>query len=432
MEEVKARKINKPLQVNPFMLSQPMGATLAWLGVNKCMPLMHGALGCASFTKVFFTRHFCEPIAIQTTTVDDITAVLDGGDYSICEAITNITAKVTPALIGLNSTGLTETKGDDLLRVTKQIDTPLVYAHTSDYSGGLESGWGITTKALIEQLVEPREQIQTNKLVLLPHVSLQPIEVEKIKEFVSAFGFEVYALPDLSTSLDGYLGEKQGGLSGGGIEVEEIRQLGDAAWVLSVGESMQQSAKALCKKNSQMGHLHVRHLNGLSATDTLVEQLLAIGLVEKPPTTIIRWRQRLQDALIDSHFSLGQTTMALALEPDQAVGIVAALSEAGATFSGVISSVRADHLQAQMEANFQVGDLEDLEALHSETDLIISNFHVERIAHRHSKALMLRGFPNWEQVGNALKNDVLYEGSCYLLFEAANLSTEHREKTVGG
>lgn len=48
----------KPLQLNPIKLSQPMGAMLCFLGIKNCMPLMHGAQGCASFSKVFFTRHF--------------------------------------------------------------------------------------------------------------------------------------------------------------------------------------------------------------------------------------------------------------------------------------------------------------------------------------------------------------------------------------
>ncbi|NIQ93921.1 MAG: nitrogenase iron-molybdenum cofactor biosynthesis protein NifN, partial [Desulfuromonadales bacterium] len=79
--------MTKPLQINPIKLSAPMGATLALLGVDRCMPLMHGAQGCTSFTKVFFTRHFSEPIAIQTTAVTDVTAILDGGDYNIVESI---------------------------------------------------------------------------------------------------------------------------------------------------------------------------------------------------------------------------------------------------------------------------------------------------------------------------------------------------------
>ena len=85
----------KPLQLNPIKLSQPMGAMLCFLGIKNCMPLMHGAQGCASFSKVFFTRHFNDPIAVQTTAVNDITAVIDGGDYAISESIKNITKKVS-------------------------------------------------------------------------------------------------------------------------------------------------------------------------------------------------------------------------------------------------------------------------------------------------------------------------------------------------
>ena len=147
----------KPLQVNPVRLTQPMGATLAFLGIDRCMPLMHGAQGCTSFAKVYFTRHFCEPIAIQTTAVTDTLAVLDGGGYSIVESVKNITRKVAPELIGLHSTGLTETKGDDLRGVAAQIDYPLVTVNTPDYEGGLESGWALACKAMIEQLTARTE-----------------------------------------------------------------------------------------------------------------------------------------------------------------------------------------------------------------------------------------------------------------------------------
>jgi|GEM_PF-6628145 len=72
------------------------------------------------------------------------------------------------------------------------------------------------------------------------------------------------------------------------------------------------------------------------------------------------------------------------------------------------------------------GDLEDAENLQADYDLIVGNFHTEALAHRFHKALVLRGFPNWEQVGNQLKNDILYEGGAYLLFEAANAAEQQR------
>lgn len=420
-------KNKKPLQVNPFKLSQPMGAVLAFLGVDKCMPLMHGGQGCASFTKVFFTRHFCEPIAIQTSAVTDVIAVLDGGDYSIVESVKNITRKVTPSLIGLHTTGLPETKGDDIAGVARQITFPLVHVNTPDYEGGLESGWAKTCKAIIEQLVLPAESVNDNKLVLLPHVSLQPLEVEKIKEFIEGFGFNVLALPDLSTSLDGHLGEKQASLSSGGVSVEEIRRLGDAGLVFTIGDSMQACAQALQAKNTEMRHHHFPHLSGLEATDSLVEVLLAETGFCNPPPNVSRWRLRLQDAMLDSHFSLGQTRFLVVAEPDQLAGISQCLSDAGGRVSLAISPVDSTQLKKVVSDKVIVGDLEDAEDMADEYDVIVGNCHCEALAHRLDKGLVLRGFPNWEQVGNALKNDVLYEGGCYFLFEAANVASGRNE-----
>jgi len=421
-------KSSKPLQVNPFKLSQPMGATLAFLGVDRCMPLMHGGQGCTSFTKVFFTRHFCEPIAIQTTAVTDAIAVLDGGDYSIVESVNNITKKVTPSLIGLHTTGLPETKGDDIGGVARQIDFPLVHVNTPDYEGGFESGWAKTCKAMIDQLVEPTEIVDDNKLVLLPHVSLQPIEVEKIKEFIESFGFNVFAVPDLSTSLDGHLGEKQSALSSGGISVDELRALGDAGLVLTIGDSMKSCAASLQEKNAEMRHYHFAHLHGLEATDSLVEVLLTETGFFGPPLTVARWRRRLQDAMLDSHFFLGQTRFLVAAEPDQLSGICQALHDCGGRVTVALSTVDSTQLKNLQAEQVMIGDLEDAELMADEYDVIIGNCHCEALAHRQGKGLVLRGFPNWEQVGNALKNDVLYEGGCYLLFEAANTASAARNE----
>ncbi len=425
-------KSSKPLLVNPHKLSRPMGATLAFLGVDNCMPLMHGGQGCTSFTKVYFTRHFAEPIAIQTTAVTDVTAILDGGDYSIVEAVKNITAKVSPSLIGLHTTGLTETKGDDIRGVASKVDFPLVWVNTPDYEGGLESGWGMATKALIEQLTAPSEIVDDNKLVLLPHVGLTPIEVEKIKEFIAAFGFEVLALPDLSTSLDGHLGEKQSALSSGGIAVEQIRALGDAGLVLSIGASMQLSAEALLKKNPAMRHHHLPHLQGLEATDNLVALLLKETGFETPPPAVARWRKRLQDVLLDCHFALGQTRFLLAGEPDLLAGQCQALFEAGGQVRVAVTTVDSPQLEMLPAAQVLVGDLEDAEDRQQDFDLLLTNGHGEALAHRCGKALVVRGLPNWEEVGAQLQCDILYEGDARFLCEVANAATRWRETNEPG
>ena len=415
---------HKPLQINPIKHSQPMGAALAFYGIRNCLPLMHASQGCASYTKVFFTRHFNEPIPMYNTSVSDITAVLDGGDYSILLSIENITKKnkFKPELIGLHTTGLTETKGDDVRGVGMHIEIPYCYVNTPDFEGGMESGWALTAKALIDQHTKSQTHVRPNKILLLPHVSMQPVEVEKIKELCESFGFETYALPDLSTSMDGFFGEQQGKLAQGGIGIDEIEVLGNCATVISIGSSMRIAAETLQEKNCLIRHIHFDHLMGQDMNDNFVAALMEIRQIEPTPS-VKRWRGRLQDAMLDTHFLIGSSRFVITGEPDMCVGIVELIQSVGGTIEAVVSTVYSPVLEKIEAKKVFVGDLEDAKVHFKNADLVISNFHAERILHIDEQShagLVLRGVPNYEELGNQLKNDQLYEGSTYFLFEVAN------------
>jgi len=423
MEYELSRKEHKPLQINPIKHSQPMGAALAYMGIKNCLPLMHASQGCASYTKVFYTRHFNEPIPMYNTSVSDITAVLDGGDYSILLSIENITKKnknMKPELIGLHTTGLTETKGDDVRSVGMHIEIPYCYVNTPDYEGGMQSGWALTVKSVIEQHTQESSELKANKLLLLPHVSMQPAEIEKIKECCEGFGFETYALPDLSTSLDGYLSEGQGKLGTGAISIEDIRALGTCATVITIGESMKIASKALLQKNEEITHIHFNHLMGLEMNDNFVAELMKIREIEPRPL-LKRWRGRLQDAMLDAHFLIGSSHFVVTGEPDMCIGICELIQSVGGTIDAVIATNYTPVLEQIKSDTVFVGDLEDAKPFFQKADLVISNFHAERLLHSSEHtALILRGFPNYEELGNQLKSDQLYEGSTSFIFEIAN------------
>ncbi len=419
---------SKPLQLNPIKLSQPMGAMLCFLGIKNCMPLMHGAQGCASFSKVFFTRHFNDPIAVQTTAVNDITAVIDGGDYAISESIKNITKKVKPELVGLFTTGLTETKGDDIKGACTLVADvqQMVYVNTPDFEGSIESGFSKSIEAIIQQLVQSSTQIDTNKALIIPNVNLKPIEVEKIKDTISLFGYEVFSLPDLSESLDGHLGLKQGALTSGGISVEDIKKLATSSLVFTIGKSVEKCGEKILEKNPNIQLFHFDSLGGLEASDKFFKILCKVKNITQPHPSIVRWRKRLQDALLDTHFVIGNSKVVIALEPDQALSVANTIIEAGANIKAIVTTHRNDLLDEIECEHLMVGDFEDVESFLQEGDLVISNFHAERLAIKHKKALLVRGYPDFEGLGNQLKNDVLYEGSSYLLFELANLINHHK------
>jgi len=177
----------------------------------------------------------------------------------------------------------------------------------------------------------------------------------------------------------------------------------------------------MIEKNAKTKHLHFDTISGLLKADAFYKALIEIKELSKPNPTIVRWRKRLQDALLDTHFALGGTQTIIAAEPDQILSLATTISEAGAKIKAVVSPTKSKALEKVACENIIIGDFEDVERELKEADLLISNFHGERLCHEQHKALLVRGFPNYEQVGNNLKNDTLYEGGCYLLFEVANL-----------
>ena len=250
--------------------------------------------------------------------------------------------------------------------------------------------------------------------------------MEKIKDTISLFGYEVFSLPDLSESLDGHLGLKQGALTSGGISVEDIKKLGCSSLVFTIGQSVEKCGSKILEKNPNIKLFHFDSLGGLEASDKFFKVLCEVKNISQPHPSIVRWRKRLQDALLDTHFVIGSSKVVIALEPDQALSVANTIIEAGANIKAIVTTHRNDLLDEIPCENLLIGDFEDVESFLQEGDLVISNFHAERLAIKHKKALLVRGFPDFESLGNQLKNDVLYEGSSYLLFELANLINHHK------
>ena len=154
----------KACAVNPLKMSQPIGGALAFMGVHGCMPLLHGSQGCTSFGLVLFVRHFREAIPLQTTAMSEVATVL-GGLENVEEAIVNIAKRAKPEVIGICSTGVTETKGDDVdgyIKLVRQRHPELdhmgiVYVSTPDFKDAFQDGWEKTVTKLIEAFVPANE-----------------------------------------------------------------------------------------------------------------------------------------------------------------------------------------------------------------------------------------------------------------------------------
>lgn len=428
-------KRNKALTVNPLKTSQPLGATLAFLGINKAMPLMHGSQGCTAFAKVMFVRHFREPIPLQTTAMDQISTVM-GADDSVVEALATIFSKNKPQVIGLMTTGLSETQGTDILRAVKMFraahpefaDRHVVPLNTPDFTGGLESGFALAVKALVETIVpeSQRAGLRQRQVNVLAGAHLTPGDVEALKELIEAFELRPVVLPDIADSLDGHLTANDfTPYTVGGTPLSDIELMGESAATLVIGAALDPAADALHARTGVRDY-RFDHLLGLDAVDAFVHTLSRIA--QRPvPERINRQRAQLQDALVDGHFMLGMRRVAVAAEPDQLLALTEFLQGLGAEVVAAVAPSRGPALDKLPLAEVKIGDLEDLERMAREggAEMLLGNSHLGQAAERLDLPLHRIGFPLYDVVGGYQRTAVGYRGTRALLFDLANLMLEH-------
>jgi nitrogenase molybdenum-iron protein NifN len=454
----------KACSVNPLKMSQPLGGALAFLGLKSCMPLLHGSQGCTSFGLVLFVRHFREAIPMQTTAMTEVSTVL-GGYENVEQAVLTIANRASPAVIGICSTGVTETKGDDLdgfknlIRQTHpELDNlKLVFVSTPDFSGAFQDGWAKAVTRMVEELVEapagasrtetghdrgrnpspcpspygrgdartadaavlPLPGSEGGRVNVLPGSHLTPGDLDELRDIFEAFGLEPLFLPDLSGSLDGHMPDDFTPTTIGGISVEDIASMGRSAWTIAIGEQMRPAAEALEAKAGVPFRLFDR-LTGLAPNDAFIAFLSKIS-GRAVPNKLRRQRSQLLDAMLDGHFSFGNKKVAIGAEPDLLYGIATFLAEMGATVEAAVTTTQSPVLAKVPADEVLIGDLEDLEARAAGCDLIVTHSHGRQMSERLGVPLYRYGLPTFDRLGAAHKVSVGYRGARGLIFEIGNM-----------
>ncbi|WP_223070347.1 nitrogenase iron-molybdenum cofactor biosynthesis protein NifN [Paenibacillus caui] len=428
------RKIVKPLSCNPLKISQPLGGVLAMQGIYRSMPIIHGAQGCTSFAKTLLTRHYREPIAVQTTALQEMDVIFDA-DRNLEEALETVLSKHRPDVIGVLSTALTEASGTDYLAKVKKFkrdhslrDTLVVTSSLPDFRGSLESGYSLMVESIIDGLLEQTER-RPGKLIkdqinLLPGSHLTAGDVMELKEIIGSFGFEVITLPDLSTSLSGHLLTGFSPLTRGGVPLDSARQMIRSGLTIAIGSSMERPARRL-KNAVGIPYRVFPCVSGLASSDEFFYFLQELSRESIPVR--YRWqRESLLDCMLDAQFNYAGVSAIVALEPDHLLSAASWMEEMGVEFKGLVASYETPLLQ-NLDREIWIGDLDDAEQLAEGADLWISNSHGKSGAKRCGAAFMAMGFPVLDELGAYTSLTAGYRGTMELINKAGNRLIQREE-----
>ncbi|MFW9263834.1 bifunctional nitrogenase iron-molybdenum cofactor biosynthesis protein NifEN [Nostoc sp. CALU 546] len=427
----KIQNSQKAVTVNPLKQSQPLGAALAFLGLKGVMPLFHGSQGCTAFAKVMLVRHFREAIPLSTTAMTEVSTIL-GGEENIEQAILTLVEKSKPEIIGLCTTGLTETRGDDMEGILRDIrkrhpelyDLPIIFVSTPGFKGALQDGFAAAVESIVKEIPQPG-QTRPDQINILVSSAFTPGDVQEIKEIVSAFGLKSIVVPDLSASLDGHLDDSYSAVTGGETTLAELRQMGSSLFTLALGESVRGAAESL-QKQFGIPYEVFPQLTELEAVDNFFQGLVDIS-GNPVPERYCHQRRQLQDAMLDTHFYFGHKRVSLALEPDLLWSTAWFLRSLGSEIHAAVTTTKSPLLEQIPAENITIGDLEDFEQLAVGSDLIIANSHAKAIARRLGIPFYRLGFPIFDRLGNGQRCTVGYRGTVQLLFDIGNLFLEAEE-----
>ncbi|HMK60047.1 MAG TPA: nitrogenase iron-molybdenum cofactor biosynthesis protein NifE [Dissulfurispiraceae bacterium] len=412
------KRIASDVLINPLKNSQAIGAAIAFQGINKAVPVLHGAQGCNFLGKVLITNHFREPIALVSSKLF-VENVVMGSEENAVRAAEQVIDKSGPDVVGILTTGLAEVKGDDLAGAIKMIDkgaTEIVHVKTPDYEGGLETGYSKAVEAIIRTIVvkgtgAQKKSGQVN-IIAGPH--LTPADFTELREMAESFGLRPVIVPDLA-ALDGSR-KGMSALALGGAPVENIRSMADSEFTIAIGSSMQGAAEIL-KGEFGIEFRVFERIAGLQDTDRLMETLSALSGREMP-ARYERRRHILIDGMRDAQFYFANKRACIALDPDHSVQMSRLLAETGITITQAVVPHIAEAVSCIMADETEVGDLNSIRA---GCDIIISNSHAEESALRLKVPLYQTGFPVHKLIGVTARVTIGYTGTLNSINDIGNL-----------
>ncbi|MFO7657495.1 MAG: nitrogenase component 1 [Bacteroidales bacterium] len=438
---------------NACKLCSPLGACMVFKGIENCVPLIHGGQGCATYIRRYLISHFREPVDIASSNFSEESTIF-GGSKIFNLSIDNIQKVYHPEIIGICSTCLSETIGENIpmlinnyRRISQSQNTILVSASTPSYAGTHAEGFHEAVFAVVKALADNNAEF--HGINLFPGM-LSPADLRHLKEILCDFKLNSIMLPDYSETFDNPVWKTYKRIPEGGTPVNNIRKTGSSGASIEFGtmlnkgwgltktnKSVVQSAGEYLEKYFHVPNVQIPIPIGISLTDAFFNQLKQISSGEIPGK-YSKSRGRLIDSYIDAHKIVFEKRAIVYGEEDLVVSMVAFLSEVG--IRTVLASSGADgyNLKTEIEkvtdntSGLTISGNTGFEHIRKaagelKPDIIIGNSRGYYISRELDIPFVRIGFPIHDRIGSQRIMHIGYQGTQQLFDRIANALLEHKQ-----
>jgi nitrogenase molybdenum-iron protein NifN len=432
---------------NACRVCAPLGASLAFAGIAKTLPYLHGGQGCATYIRRYTISHFREPIDIASSSFDEAATVF-GGQKNLFTGLQNVIQQYQPEMIGIASTCLSETIGEDIaaqIKDFRQSHGPvlpeIIFASTPSYVGSHYDGFQRAVYAIVSALARGGEkQPGINILVNL----ISPADIRHLREICLDFGLAATLLPDYSETLDGGSWEEYRRLPEGGTPLEAVRGMGRAAATLELSTFVEPGYSAGKYLLDAFGV--TRHNLGLPVGVSAADEFFK--LLEKysgkaTPQKYLKERGRLLDSYVDAHkyvfgkkgLVYGDADLVVSLGAFLAeIGMIPILCAAGKE-PNLAERARPYLLKAPEHQVFEGVDFTDIYEIAEKMgpDILIGSSKGYSLTRRRGIPLLRLGFPVHDRLGANRLRLLGYGGTQELFDRLVNsfLEQQQDESSVG-
>jgi len=272
---------------NPCHMCMPMGAILPFQGIEGAMVMIHGSQGCSTYMRRHIAEHYNEPIDVGSSSLNE-KGTIYGGESNLIRGLDNLMRLYEPKLIGVLSTCLAETIGEDIGRISENYlqarqlqHFPLVPVSTPGYGGSHSEGYFLAIREIIAGLA--REGPKHHKVnLIVPNLS--PADLREIKRLFALMQVDYILCPDFSETLDMPFKRPYQKIAAGGTRLNDIASMGGAKATIQMGLTVEEklSPGRYLEEKFGVPLYNLPVPMGLQAVDRLMALLEELGAHSLP------------------------------------------------------------------------------------------------------------------------------------------------------